>query len=430
MERLQQALAQVDQQLHVMLEQNQRMRGQLLKRPRRFKRVSMTAESSALNPIPEDDVDRTPACPRRVQDMLPLPRTHSSPSRSDGSSPSVASLVSFYEGLSSTHSQQTPRHSVLSYDGTKGELTFTLRSSANLTLVAVSFDSQKTVFNVSAEVVASMSRAWDAMLTGPWKEGSSSEIELLDDDAGAVHIVLLIAHLQTKQLPKQVDFETLVNLAIFCDKWDTVHFVRPHTRDWLKQWKPHATDAGYEGLVFVAYTFGDLETFKTVACHLVRTVTVSSCGQYPVTKEGKVLGKLPPGVTDHILAARRRCIRAALAALKQSVDLAFAGGSCRARFPGCALEKVDCNTWMLGAYLQALQGKGFFNPLPTEAERVEMSLGDLADTLGSIRLRQLVPHSQTVAHRCDPGAGLAALMEMVVAEEAVEKALDGVLKEF
>ncbi|KAK3061254.1 hypothetical protein LTS18_006680 [Coniosporium uncinatum] len=395
MERLQQALVQVDQQLHVMLEQNQRMRSQLLKRPRRFKRVAprMTAESSALNPIPEDDVDRTPAYPRRVQDMLPIPRTHSSSSRSYGSSHSVASLVSFYEGLSSTHPQQTPRHSVLSYDETKGELTFTLRSSADLILVAVSSDSEKTVFNVSAEVVALMSRAWDAMLTGPWKEGSSSEIELLDDDAGAVHIVLLIAHLQTKQLPKQVDFETLINLAIFCDKWDTVHFVRPHTRDWLKQWKPHATDAGNEGLVFVAYTFGDLETFKTVACHLVRTVTVSSCGQYPVTKEGKVLDKLPPSVTgksppfpqapqtqltrqsDHILAARRRCIRAALAALKQSVDLAFAGGSCRARFPGCALEKDDCNTWMLGAYLQALQGKG-----------LEMSLRDLADTLGSIRL--------------------------------------------
>ena len=53
------------------------------------------------------------------------------------------------------------------------------------------------------------------------------EMELPEDDADALLYVLRIAHLQFRRIPATLEFVDLLNVAIICDKYDTVEIVRP-----------------------------------------------------------------------------------------------------------------------------------------------------------------------------------------------------------
>lgn len=66
---------------------------------------------------------------------------------------------------------------------------------------------------------------------GPFMDTQRSlthgEMELPEDDADALLYVLRIAHLQFRRIPATLEFVDLLNVAIICDKYDTVEIVRP-----------------------------------------------------------------------------------------------------------------------------------------------------------------------------------------------------------
>ena len=86
---------------------------------------------------------------------------------------------------------------------------------------------------VSSAVMRIASPVWRTMFDpqGHFMESQRSssprEIHFPDDDADALLIVLYIAHLQFGKLPEALDYQELLNLAIICDKYDTVSTVRP-----------------------------------------------------------------------------------------------------------------------------------------------------------------------------------------------------------
>ena len=92
--------------------------------------------------------------------------------------------------------------------------------------------SQKT-FVVSSAVMRIASPVWRTMFDpqGPFMDTQRSfthgEMDLPEDDADALLCILRIAHLQFRKLPETLDYAELLNLAIICDKYDTVAVVRP-----------------------------------------------------------------------------------------------------------------------------------------------------------------------------------------------------------
>lgn len=86
---------------------------------------------------------------------------------------------------------------------------------------------------VSSAVMRIASPVWRTMLDpqGHFMESQRSlihgEIEFPEDDPDALLCVLRIAHLQFRKVPDTLDYEELVDLAIICDKYDTVAIVRP-----------------------------------------------------------------------------------------------------------------------------------------------------------------------------------------------------------
>ena len=91
---------------------------------------------------------------------------------------------------------------------------------------------QKT-FVVSSAVMRIASPVWKTMFDpqGPFMDSQRSfthgEMDLPEDDADALLCVLRIAHLQFRKLPETLDFVDLLNVAIICDKYETVSIVRP-----------------------------------------------------------------------------------------------------------------------------------------------------------------------------------------------------------
>ena len=91
---------------------------------------------------------------------------------------------------------------------------------------------QKT-FVVSSTVMRIASPVWRAMFDpqSPFMDTQRSlthgEMDLPEDDADALLYVLRIAHLQFRRIPETLDFIDLLNVAIICDKYDTVSIVRP-----------------------------------------------------------------------------------------------------------------------------------------------------------------------------------------------------------
>ncbi|KAF2655964.1 hypothetical protein K491DRAFT_715811 [Lophiostoma macrostomum CBS 122681] len=106
--------------------------------------------------------------------------------------------------------------------------TITLHDYGDRTLLIGAPDELQPV-RVSSDVLRLASPVWRAMLERSWVESKAPEIIFPDDDPEAMLIVLRIAHLAFHELPKKrgLSFESLVNLAIVCDKYDVVGIVRP-----------------------------------------------------------------------------------------------------------------------------------------------------------------------------------------------------------
>lgn len=161
---------------------------------------------------------------------------------------------------------------------------------------------QKTLV-VSSAVMCIASPVWDAMfgINGRFIEAQRPsgprEVHLAEDDFDALRVILGIAHLQFKKVPKLLSYHQLLKIAIICDKYDTVGLVRPCLPRWEKSASASAVDAGYEERLFVAWTFGCFSTYETLSRHLVLSCTIDILGE-SLALDGKLLGEMiPPGAT-------------------------------------------------------------------------------------------------------------------------------------
>ncbi len=88
-------------------------------------------------------------------------------------------------------------------------------------------------FVVSSAVMRIASPVWKTMFDpqGHFMDSQRSfthgEMDFPEDNADALLCVLRIAHLQFRRIPETLDYAELLNLAIICDKYDTVAIVRP-----------------------------------------------------------------------------------------------------------------------------------------------------------------------------------------------------------
>ena len=159
--------------------------------------------------------------------------------------------------------------------------TIYLDSSGDLRLLVKDSGDEWTTLIVSSSAMRLASPVWRAMLNpkSHFKEAEKQEVEFPDDDLDALLIILRVAHLKFRDLPESVSFEGLVNLAVVCDKYDTVGLVRKWIPGWLAPWYKEICSPGYEEWLSIAWTFGKFATFQKVTRQLIESCDIDKAGR-------------------------------------------------------------------------------------------------------------------------------------------------------
>lgn len=141
-------------------------------------------------------------------------------------------------------------------------------------------------FLVSRTVLTLASPVFRAMLTGNFSEATKKEIELEDDDARALLLVLQIAHLRFEEVARELMLTTLINVATTCDKYDMVAVCRPLIPGWVKKFTER--DAGRlvfpsGAILWVYWAFGYESEFVVLADKLRMVATKDTVIKWKTT---------------------------------------------------------------------------------------------------------------------------------------------------
>jgi hypothetical protein len=162
----------------------------------------------------------------------------------------------------------------------------------------------------SKMIMSLASPVWKAMFERrSWLESTATDIPFPDDDADAMLIVLRIAHLRFKEIPSKegLSLEDLFQVAIICDKYDTVGIVRPFMdlHCWTVNLIPDIEsrtrcDPSWS---FIAWTFGYDDSFDALARHLALTVSLGVNDQPELESNSEINpDELPSDILGEIFA--------------------------------------------------------------------------------------------------------------------------------
>ena len=124
-------------------------------------------------------------------------------------------------------------------------------------------------FFVSSKAMCLASPVWRAMLdpSGFFMEAQQvkGRVRFPEDSVDTFHLLLSVVHYQFDLIPPSLEYAELFNLAVACDRYDTLDILRPWLPNWLKGLRAIANDPGKEGSLFIAWVFRDVSIFEGVA---------------------------------------------------------------------------------------------------------------------------------------------------------------------
>ncbi|MCJ1451270.1 hypothetical protein MMC28_001606 [Mycoblastus sanguinarius] len=164
-------------------------------------------------------------------------------------------------------------------------------SSGNLRL---DVGANQRVFFVSSSAMCLASPVWRAMFNpqGHFLEAHSVEqkASFPEDDPTAFLLLLQIAHLQFSKIPKVLRTKQLFDIAVLCDKYDTVGLVRLWLQNWISNAQSTESEPGFEGeWLMIAWTFGKQDLFQRIMSRLSLQCSSLESGQL-FTKDGTLIG--------------------------------------------------------------------------------------------------------------------------------------------
>jgi hypothetical protein len=197
------------------------------------------------------------------------------------------------------HDQSTPLDSTSTHSSITSILTLPQKDQDIFTMSITKIDEigdltlivgpEKFRFQVSSHALRFASPVWRAMLTGPFREATATEISFEDDDPAAMRILLLMAHLQFPKVPQQLSFDTLVNLASLCDKYDTASLVKTCGKDLLG---PCQSSSSHDK-IWVYWVLGFEEEFKEYCAQVWKNIGINDNGDCLISGQLALKGNLP-----------------------------------------------------------------------------------------------------------------------------------------
>lgn len=170
----------------------------------------------------------------------------------------------------------------------------------------VSYSNQSLALLGSSQVLSLASPVWNKTLNPPFpklvsKEGGNNniqdkQIDFSEDDTEALLLLLRIVHLQFNKIPSRLEFDTILNVAILCDKYDCVGVVKPWLPLWLVNEDTQCDKPGYEEWLFIAWVFGREKLFQSLATQLLLGMKTNGEGE-SLASTGEILSsQMPPDI--------------------------------------------------------------------------------------------------------------------------------------
>ncbi|XPS72276.1 hypothetical protein M3J09_004443 [Ascochyta lentis] len=226
--------------------------------------------------------------------------------------------------------------------------TVVLHDGGDVVLVVGEAGGIQQPIQASKTAMSMASPVWKAMFSHVWAEHEASEISLPDDDVEAMLLVLRIAHLRFQDLPSKGLFplNSLLNLAVVCDKYDLVHLVRPFLDlyGWAKPASTvyeHNTDPVW---LFIDWTFGYSGDFTFRAEYFAANMSMGPDG-VPVVARQPFPKYMPPGLLDKITEIRLGALRSILDVCYENLNQALRGKICKQTPP----SETECRCMIVGS---------------------------------------------------------------------------------
>jgi hypothetical protein len=144
-------------------------------------------------------------------------------------------------------------------------------------------------YRVSSERLCAASPVFRAMLGPDSRFSEAVELRRVDRDGNglckvnaeccdpnALAAVLKIFHGCTHDLPDDIEFKALVDVAVICDYYDCALAVESWAEKWIKPWKIYIIEPGYDSWILIAKVFKDKESYSKIASHLILNCVVEN----------------------------------------------------------------------------------------------------------------------------------------------------------
>lgn len=179
--------------------------------------------------------------------------------------------------------------------------------------IQVTYSHQTLTWSGLSSSLAQVSPVWEEMLNPPFPKLTSKEggvdddekrekkIDLSEEYGEALLILLRIAHCQFSMLPSDLEFETILEMAILCNKYDCVGLVHSWLELWLVNEERECVDPGHEDWLFIAWVFGREKVFQTLARKLLREMKIGDNGEGLTATGDSFPILMPPGIIGMLL---------------------------------------------------------------------------------------------------------------------------------
>ncbi|KAF8855126.1 hypothetical protein BDZ45DRAFT_805227 [Acephala macrosclerotiorum] len=209
-----------------------------------------------------------------------------------------------------------------------------------------------------------------------------NEVDFRDNDSEALLILLRIAHLQYNDVPTTLAYETLLDVAVLCNRYSCVELVEPWLSQWLSHEEKSLKEAGHESWLFIAWVFGRDKVFSDLAVGMVREATTNDDGKCLTSSGADISGPVPPMFLERIQELREELIRNLLEVPYSRLDKyesTIASICCQ---PGN--NKEGCDAAIYGSIARGVQKAGLWPR--KRAGDIHMSANELATKVKDIRI--------------------------------------------
>ncbi|KAK0120412.1 hypothetical protein ONS96_010627 [Cadophora gregata f. sp. sojae] len=278
--------------------------------------------------------------------------------------------------------------------------------------IRVSYKGEVRVGKVCSQALIHGSAVWKKFVFPPWNvsridhslpessksavkscssTGSFEEINFIEDDGEALLVLMNIIHLKHRLVPRKLQFSTLLQIAVLCEKYMCVQLVQP----WLKTWNDNLElRSKYplaEQVLYTHWVFGQEEEFEKIAKAMVLDVKTSEKGERLNKYKWLWAEPYPPDIVEHIFRIRQQTITNLLA-----IPYAMVSKYERTNDNICQLGDISgednaCDAISWGSLTRGMQLAGLWPIKPSE--QIYLSVDEVVSAIESIHIYHFHTHT-------------------------------------